>query len=157
MIYPIDLSILSVLIINHGNFAMFQLKGRDLLNRLSTMSFTYDHLISTFGEDSFEGDDVSIEISLKDYGFAWQVLGSKTKFIYGVEWNGAKGEYVQFDYCFLDSDLDVFKEFEWADFEGIYSYTGLTEKQWKDLPMPLQIADLQRFHGRENIFGIASL
>ncbi len=135
----------------------FQPKGRDFLNRFYTMSFTYDHLISTFGENSFEGQDVSIDISLKEYGVAWQVLGSKTKFVYGVEWNGSKGEFTAFDHCFFDSDIDVFSDFDWVEFDSIYSYTGLSADQWKELPMPQKITDLLSYYGRENIFGVASV
>ena len=119
------------------------------------MSFTYDHLISTFGENSFEGQDVSIDISLKEYGIAWQVLGSKTKFIYGTRWDGKLGEFIEFDHCFFDSDVDVFSEFNWVDFNDIYSFTGLSAEDWNNLPLPYKICDLHSYHGTENIFGIS--
>jgi len=106
------------------------------------------------GEKSFEGQDVSIGISLKEYGVAWQVLGSKTKFVYGVEWDGSKGEYTTFDHCFFDTDIDVFSDFDWVEFDSIYSYTGLSADQWKELPMPQKIVDLLSYYGRENIFGM---
>ncbi len=117
------------------------------------MPYTFDKLFSTFCKSDFEGQDVSIDISLKEYGVAWQVLGSKTKFIYGVEWNGAKGEYVQFDHCFFDSDMDVFKEFDWVEFDKVYSYTGLSADQWKELPLPQKITDLLGYYGSAEIFG----
>jgi len=121
------------------------------------MSYTYDILMSNFEVSSFEGQDVSIDISLKEYGVAWQVLGSKTKFTYGVEWDGSKGEYTTFDHCFFDTDVNVFSDFNWADFDAIYSYTGLSADQWKELPMPQKIVDLLSYYGRENIFGMASV
>ena len=117
------------------------------------MPYTYDHLISTFGKNSCEGQDVSLDISLKEYGVAWQVLGSKMKFVYGVEWNGAKGEYVQFDHCFFDTDMDVFKDFDWVEFDKVYSYTGLSADQWKELPLPQKITDLLGYYGSAEIFG----
>ena len=121
------------------------------------MPYTYDHLISTFGKDSFEGQDVSIDISLKEYGVAWHVLGSKTKFVYGVEWDGSKGEYTTFDHCFFDTDMNVYSEFDWVDFDAIFEYTGLTSAEWEKLSMPQQITDLLSYHGRENIFGMVSV
>ena len=121
------------------------------------MSYTSQHLFGTFHRRDFEGQDVSIDISLKDYGIIWQNLGSKTKFVYGVEWNGSKGEYVSFDHCFMDTDINGFSEFNWVDFNDIYSYTGLTADEWKRLPMPQKICDLVQYHGRENIFGMASV
>ena len=121
------------------------------------MSYTFEKLVSTFCKSNFEGQDVSLDISLKEYGVAWQVLGSKTKFVYGVEWDGSKGEYTTFDHCFFDTDIDVFSDFDWADFDAIYSYTGLSADQWKELPMPQKIVDLLSYYGRENIFGMASV
>ena len=132
---------------------MFQLKGRNFLNCLSTMSVTFDHITSTFDTSNFEGQDVSLEISLKEYGVCWELLGSKIRFWFGIRWNGKLGEFTEFDHCFFDSDLDVFDYFNWADFPAVYRYTGLSEEDWKKLPLPLKITDLYGYYGTADIFG----
>ena len=98
-----------------------------------------------------EGPDVNIEISLKEYGIAWKIGETETRFYYGTKHSGE--EYVGFDWASFENTLDVNKEFDWADFPAIWSFTGMAQKDWEKIPLTQKIQDLLAYYGTENIFG----
>lgn len=38
--------------------------------------------------------------------------------------------------------MNVYSEFNWVNFDDIYSYTGLTSAEWDKLSMPQKVTDL---------------
>ena len=107
----------------------------------------------------FDGTDVDIETSLFEYGLIWTIEGDDYKFIYGVAQNVREDEshcdcnYGKFDYAFVAKNCDVFKEYDWADFDCVFDFCGMSKADWSKLPLPLKISDLLSYYGYENIFG----
>lgn len=100
---------------------------------------------------NLSGSDASIEISLKEYGLAWEVKESKTMFYYGITYSD--GEYTHFDWASLENDVDFNEEFEWADLLKVAKYTGQSLPDWQQTPLTEKIQDLLGYYGYENVFG----
>lgn len=110
----------------------------------------------------FQGPDYSLEISLKEYGIAWQKTEfperTEYKFLYGIDVKENEFgdiEYSNFDYSFMDK-----KEFEslvnelWFDVESVLSFIGTEETKEEFIDrFPYSVADCVSYHGYENIFG----
>jgi len=97
------------------------------------------------------GPDASIEISLKEYGIAWEVQDEDTLFYYGIDSNGK--EYTRFDYAFVANSIDIQDDYDWVDFAVIADFAGQSLQEWKALPLPYKIHDLVAYYGYENVFG----
>ena len=107
--------------------------------------------ISKLEQLGYIGIDACLATSLFEYGMAWKEDDKQIEFIYGI---GLKGEdYNRFDRCSFALDLDVYKEFDWADFEEVESFTEGTRGNFDALPLPQKIYDLVSYYGFENIFG----
>lgn len=98
-----------------------------------------------------EGPDVSIEISLKDYGIAWKIGEKETRFYYGIKHENC--EYTRFDWANLENNLDIKGEFDWANLEDVSCSAGMQIFAWMKLPLTSKIQDLISYYGTENIFG----
>jgi hypothetical protein len=98
-----------------------------------------------------EGPDASLEISLKEYGFAWKIGETETRFYYGIKHDDS--EYVGFDWADLENNLDMRKEYDWANFKALSEFTGIPQKDWEKMPLIGKIQDLNSYYGYENIFG----
>jgi len=100
----------------------------------------------------FAGADVSISESLFTYGLIWKASKTDLHFIFGVDLDDA-GVYTSFNWADIAIDCDIKEEYDWVNFESIYSYTGMTKNQWGELTTPQKILDLVAYYGRENVFG----
>lgn len=96
----------------------------------------------------FEGLDASLAISLGEYGLAWRLLpDGEWLFIYSHPMiRGA------FDRASL-KPCDPRREWDWVDWAEFLSYFGMEEADWMGQPFPLQVQDLFRYYGAENVFG----
>jgi len=99
------------------------------------------------------GVDINIEISLKEYGFAWIETEKEILFYYGisiVENKYREAEFNRFDFCSFDKNMDIKKEFDYGDWDSINSFIG---SDIMDDSFPEQIRILNDYYGYENIFG----
>lgn len=111
--------------------------------------------IEFYEKNGFEGTDSSLEISLLEYGLAWQKTElperEEYKFLYGIGHDGK--QYTKFDYSFMDR-----KEFEsicredWFDLLKVLEFCGMEEAEFFGM-FPLTVLDAIVYHGYENIFG----
>lgn len=117
------------------------------------------HRIDEFNHDNIQGPDADIEISLKEYGFAWVEGEEDYLFYYGIKHENS--DYTRFDFGTFPKDLDVVKEFSWMDesdrdsFAQAYGYENW-EEYWEEqhpFSLPNIIYDLTSYWGYENIFG----
>ena len=99
----------------------------------------------------YNGIDRGLDISLLEYGLAWKEDEKEIDFIYGIKMNGC--DYSRFDRIQIDKSIDVRKEYDWADFKEIESFTGSTRKEWDKLELPQKINDLISYYGFENVCG----
>jgi len=97
------------------------------------------------------GPDVSIEISLREYGLAWKIGETETRFYFGTGHNGA--QYIHFDWADLENNVDVNTEFNWADLQEVADFVGDSLKDWHNRPLTQKIQDLLGYYGPENVFG----
>lgn len=102
------------------------------------------------------GPDVSLEISLGEYGFAWERKADEIVFYYGMEYDDDEG-FTGFDWASIPTNCDVFVEYDWANFHDVCCTNGITTEEWKLYPLERQIEDLLRYYGSENIFGTSYL
>ena len=100
---------------------------------------------------NLEGPDVDIETSLKEYGLAWIETDTDILFYYGINHNDE--EYFMFDFCSLDKDIDILDDYDWVNFNDIYSFVGMSEDEWNERPFTSKIEDLMSYYGYENVFG----
>ena len=101
--------------------------------------------------NKLEGVDCNIEISLKEYGFAWIEQEKEYIFYYGISHNGEEFDF--FDYGSIPVDLDILKEYDWIDLESVLNTVGSSKEDWLAMCLPNQIFDLVNYYGFENIFG----
>ena len=101
----------------------------------------------------YTGTDADLATSLFEYGLAWKEEGDQIKFIYAIGGDYDKIEYTKFDRIAFDKDLDARKEFDWANFDEVESFTGMTSTDWDALPLPFKIKDLIGYYGFENVCG----
>ena len=102
---------------------------------------------SNFNHTRIEGVDRNMEISLKEYGFAWIEGDTHTLFYYGV--SKEEDDWTEFGYDILENTTDVRVKFNWADFEGV-------DNAWFDVPLHYKLNDLLAYYGYEKVFGTAS-
>jgi hypothetical protein len=119
------------------------------------MKTTEIDTITKLEENGYIGTDACLAISLFEYGLAWKEDEKQIEFIYGITAHDRNSEpcFNRFDRCSFDLDLDVRKEFDWADFEEVESFIGSTSQEFDRLPLPQKISDLVSYYGFENIFG----
>lgn len=99
------------------------------------------------------GVDVNLEISLKEYGFAWIETEKEVLFYYGIstiENECGEAEFNRFDFCSFNKDMDIKKEFDWVKWNSVNSFIG---GDIMDDSFPVQIRILNDYYGYENIFG----
>lgn len=120
------------------------------MTTIDTHTDTLDS-ISKLEEASFTGPDASLDISLFEYGIAYKVTDKEILFIYGTQYG--YDEYIRFDRCTIDTDINIAEEYDWADLKAVHASHGYSAKVWNALPLEQKITDLLRYYGYENVFG----
>ncbi len=99
-----------------------------------------------FDHSKIEGTDACIEISLKEYGLAWVENEEEILFYYGVEY---AHDYIYFDMARFTKPINVYKEFDWADFGAVCDYAD----DFKKVSVVQHISTVLNYYGFENVFG----
>lgn len=107
--------------------------------------------ISKLEQAGFTGPDASLDVSLFDYGISYKVTDDEILFIYGTQYG--YDEYIRFDRCTINTDINIAEEYDWADLKTIQSSNSYSTKDWNALPLEQKITDLLRYYGYENLFG----
>ena len=107
--------------------------------------------ISKLEVAGFTGPDASLDESLFEYGIAYKVTDDEILFIYGTQYG--YDEYIRFDRCTINTDINIAEEYDWADLKAVQSVNGYSTKDWNTLPLEQKITDLLRYYGYENVFG----
>lgn len=113
--------------------------------------------IDELKKDGYQGCDVSLEISLFEYGLVWKDEGEDYKFIFGVNLGPneyGEMEYTEFDWGNVAKKADPLKEWDWIDdWDKVFLNTGLTKDDFLEIPLPHIVSDLISYYGSENILG----
>jgi hypothetical protein len=107
--------------------------------------------ISKLKKAGFTGPDASLDVSLFEYGIAYKVTDDEILFIYGTQYG--YDEYIRFDRCPINTDINIAKVYYWADLKAVQSSNGYSTKDWNTLPLEQKITDLLRYYGYDNLFG----
>lgn len=106
-----------------------------------------------YNHNELTGVDIDIEISLKEYGIAWIETETDILFYYGIN-TGLNDcndmDYITFDFCSIDKNIDIKSEYDWADFDSVNDFVG---GGFFDQDLTMQIFDLLQYYGYENVFG----
>lgn len=108
--------------------------------------------MKTIEKIQLNGVDGNLEISLLEYGIAWFKTANEITFVYstGMDENGGCSNFCLSSF---DLDTDVKDEFDWVDWNDVYSFSGIDESKIDEMPIE-QVIDLLVMHeGTENIFG----
>ncbi len=104
------------------------------------------------------GMDVDVQISLQEYGIAYAFDETEREYVfyYGIRYHDKIG-YTRFNHTYISADTDIKKEYDWIEYKDLYSYTGMSEKEFHTMPLPFQIIDIYNYYGFglvfENTFG----
>ena len=103
--------------------------------------------LTKYIEEGYIGVDVSLDISLYEYGLIWKKTSpDEYQFIYAIEHTGE--EYCLFDYGYMSiKDWEELLQENWFDLKAVEEFNGL------DLTFPEDIQTALQYHGRENVFG----
>jgi len=100
----------------------------------------------------YEGPDACLATSLFEYGMIWCIGKKSTKFIYGISYS-KDGEYNLFNSICFENNIDIKKEFNWIDLNGVTTYACEYPEDWMKLSLPQKIYDICRYYGYEGAFG----
>jgi hypothetical protein len=73
--------------------------------------------------------------------------------VYGVKIADRSSDYAFFDHSWILGSADFFCEYDWADFEKVADYVGMSLLDWHEMPTMRKIVDLFYYYGYENVFG----
>jgi hypothetical protein len=116
--------------------------------------------LSKFAEGPWSGPEVSLEISIADYGIAWCQHSPGEERFHPGEIRFAVLYYYPggpvLDWGDFSKDMDIYREFDWvrpADWESLYCENGISKSDFDALPMEYKIQILLCRYGAEEIFG----
>lgn len=104
--------------------------------------------LSKLEAEGFEGMDASMAESVFHYNYIWKYEQDKLIVIHNTSQSEKKFERSTFEL-----DFDIYKEYDWADFQAIYDFTGMTKEDWDKMPLHSRLYDLKSYYGVEEIFG----
>jgi len=97
------------------------------------------------------GNDASIEISLKEYGFAWVENNNSYTFYYGIHGIDSEDDGYEFFGSYnIGKNVDIREEYDWVEFKDVESFIG---RPFDDLSFTQKICDLYGYYGGINVFG----
>jgi hypothetical protein len=110
-------------------------------------------------EKDWCGMDISLDISLFEYGIIWKIEGDKVKFIFTVA--EEDDSRVVIHEAVYDLNTDPQKEWGWAVGKGIEDYEAkgfltthdMTREEFLEMPFTQQVYFLFRYYGEYEIFG----
>ena len=112
---------------------------------------------SNIKSKGLQGVDVSKEINLKEYGFAYHVLPRKGiyRFYIGdTYWlkGNETGElnYTEWEVLELPLTVKIEEEFNFIEVENVASFCGITELEWLSLDAPVKLHNAISYYGSEN-------
>lgn len=99
----------------------------------------------------FEGPDVSLEISLKDYGMIWRELeNGEFIFVHRLSYNARNWDRTTM------APVDIDKEFNWirsTNWSAMLNCMGIDRQTFNEFSFEYQIYHLASYFGVEEIFG----
>jgi len=114
-------------------------------------------LFHSIPSKDLQGVDVSKEITLKEYGFAYHVLPRKSiyRFYIGqshsINHNSdGSHDYKWFECLELPLDVAIEVEFDFINVLDVASCCGLTSEEWLKIPAPRKLYDAINYYGSDN-------
>ena len=113
-----------------------------------------DKRITDLAKQGFTGVDVSLDISLREYGLAWKPDNEeKSEFCFIVGMSSEDGEYTRFFFSHLTKkDYEEAFYFEPDRAGDICAFTGQSLEELKE-GFPCRAYDVMVYYGYEEVFG----
>ena len=112
---------------------------------------------SNIKSKDLQGVDVSKEITLKEYGFAYHVLPRKGIYRFYIgdvaslkEEETGELTYIWFEALELHLSVKIEVEFDFIDVSDVASFCSLTESDWLELDAPTKLYDAISYYGAAN-------
>lgn len=114
-------------------------------------------IYSDIKSKDLQGVDVSKEITLKEYGFAYHVLPRKGIYRFYIgdldsikrDKDGGH-EFTWFECIELPLEVDIEVEFDFIDVEDVASFVGLSGAEWLETEAPSKLYDAISYYGYDN-------
>ena len=106
--------------------------------------------LADFKNKGYKGFDVSLAISLFEYGFIYSREDEKSEGVLRV-WYKVQGNL--YDWADFRQDLDFWKEFNWIKKEDLLSFFGGDESEFNELELEYKLNTAIMYYGEENICG----
>jgi len=112
---------------------------------------------SNIKSKDLQGVDVSKEITLKEYGFAYHVLPRKGIYRFYIgdvaslkEEETGEFNYTEWEVLELPLTVKIEVEFDFIEVKDVASFCGLTESEWLALNAPTKLYDAISYYGAAN-------
>ena len=105
-----------------------------------------------YSRRGFEGSDVSLDISLNEYGLIWKRYqrGNKKRGIKAGDYLFIAKVRKAIFHFWINEKVNLEDEYDWVDWLQVADCCGTTKKQFLELPFPMIISDLVGYYGIEN-------
>ena len=112
---------------------------------------------SNIKSKDLQGVDISKEITLKEYGFAYHVLPRKGIYRFYIGDTASLKEeetgeltYIWWEALELPLSVKIEVEFDFIDVSDVASFCGLTKSEWLALDAPTKLYDAISYYGADN-------
>ena len=112
---------------------------------------------SNIKSKDLQGVDVSKEITLKEYGFAYHVLPRKGIYRFYIgdtaslkEEETGEFNYMQWEALELPLSVKIEEEFCFIEVKDVASFCGLAKSEWLALDAPTKLHDAISYYGADN-------
>jgi len=109
---------------------------------------------SNIKSKGLQGVDVSKEITLKEYGFAYHVLPRKGIYRFYIgsasslqEEETGEFNFTQWEVLELPLNVKIEEEFDFINVSDVASLVGLTHLEWLDVDAPSKLHDAISYYG----------
>jgi hypothetical protein len=119
---------------------------------------------SKYEKRNFKGTDISLNISLNEYGLIWKKYKRANKkkgikkgeylFIY-TYYNFDEKKCLSHSFLFLENKEDILNEYSWVNWQDIINFCGFPDIDiyFNNTDIPIIISDLISYYGTVNLFG----
>ncbi len=103
--------------------------------------------IEELKKEGYTGPDMSLDISLFEYGLIWKKDEDGYTFIHPTSHGNG------YTYGHFNANTDPQSEFNWAKFDQVAQSMGITKEELLSEDLPNLVYDLVTHYGVENVFG----
>ena len=116
-----------------------------------------DFKVGKYERRGFQGSDVSLDISLNEYGLIWKRYQRNNKkkdikagdYLFIATWQDSSNTRI-LTHFWLNEKVNLEEEYNWVEWLEVADYCGQTKKEFLESHFPTIISDLVRYYGIQN-------